>query len=108
MKTYSSDIEISKYKQKVINSFAKELYKSNLIMWQAIHSASNIMHDPVIDDFYNNEELMLKLAKAYKKICNKKGDEEFANMNLYGADFQDFDAFTSEIQDVIDNLEDEN
>lgn len=106
MRTYGNNTVIPKYSQKDINNFAKKLYKSNLIMWAAIHTASELMNGTIVDDFYNDEDLMYKLAKAYKKECCKKGDEGFADMGLHGADFQDFDCFTSDLQEIISDLDD--
>jgi hypothetical protein len=98
MKLYGSNEIISDYKQKDINFLASRLYKVNTVMFQAIYACAEFMSGDTINDFYNSEELMSKLAKAYKKICDKKGDEGFADMELHGADFQDFSYLVSKLQ----------
>jgi hypothetical protein len=105
MRTYGTDAVVPKYTQKQITAFAKELYKTNLIMWKAIFTAEELVCNRMTDDCHNDEELMIRLAKAYRKINELKGEEDFADMEMNHSYFQEFDIFRSELEKTIEALD---
>ncbi len=98
-------MDLNKLTKKEIKSFAKKLAKFNTLAWNFVCETEDFAKDPIFMNFSSieHEEFLIKLAKEYKNIDKK--DEDFADLTLNGAYFQDIDYFTATVDKMLDKLD---
>lgn len=79
---------------------ARQVIKTNLIMWQAIHAAEDLLKDEI---HLMNEADLEELAKII--ITLKNGTEPIAETHLYESYFQNFQYFKNRLQGYLDKYE---
>lgn len=91
---------MEKISQKEINQLAKEIYKLNMLLSNAIFETERLINGNDFSKYEGNN--LERLAKAYKKI--DKNNFDFADIELNGAYFQDLNSFTQTLAEAIENL----
>ncbi len=88
---------------------AKLIAETNTILWNAACQVEHLVKDEVVSKLISNVD---DNRNAYKKIAAiysqlDKDDEEFVQMEIRGRDFQDFDEFTSALDEFVEEIESE-
>jgi len=94
---------LNELSKKEITKFARQLAKTNTVLWNAICMTEELVKSDIFrlyhSDYDNREEFLIKLSEIYKNI--KKNDDSFAEMELHGSYFQDFDDITNHLQEHL-------
>lgn len=95
-------------KNKDIKIFVKELERTNTIVWNAVCEVENIIKSDVYKAYkslFDEERIkfITKIAKAYNIIDHN--DDSFAKPEMHESDFAEFEQFTTDLEEILDNLE---
>ena len=102
-------IDYSKLTNKEITQLARKLAKTNTLIWNDIMQVEELVHDPLIMEYWSDEpeckKFLKRLAISFKKI--KKNDDSFVDIETSGGRvFQDMDYFTGKLQEMLETIED--
>lgn len=92
-----------------LKELAKQIAKTNAAIYNAIGMAGSLNNNNVVQEICNkdiyeeNIETHKELAKIYKKL--NKDNNEFADPELYGSEFQDFCCFVRNFEEYIEEIE---
>lgn len=92
-----------------IENFVKELDETNNIVWNAICYTEQLLNNKVFQAFQHTTDeernaILNRIAKQWYKT-EKHLDDGFAQPELNGSDFADFEQFGQDLQDVLNEIE---
>jgi len=84
-----------------LRKIARQIIKTNLVIWKAIHAVEDFHSDKIHLMSDKDLEELAKIMATYKN-----GTEQMAEPYLYGLYFQDFEEFGNRLQEYLHKYED--